>query len=154
MAADLSAWSQCSARVCVVLEFLVLKALQRNCVPYVEMLSPPEKPSSRGGGDGLAVSAERGRRTASFDRKQYVCRLFLYLPGSLSLGLKLATHLKNIQVIFILSLFKLIPNAAAKGLPSTAGLPGVLKRCERVNKDTTTLTEHLGCEIQYAECFR
>lgn len=89
--------------------------------------SLPEKQSLRGGGDWLVVNAGRGRRTLFLNVKQYVWRTFLYFPGSPTLDLKLVTHVKNIKVVFLLSPFRFMSNAAAKGLPRKARFPGVLQ---------------------------
>lgn len=70
----------------------------------------------------VAVNTEG--RTSGLYRKLRVHRMFLWSP---ILDLKLVMHVKNIQVVFILSSFKFISNAAAKGLPRETRFPGVFQ---------------------------
>jgi hypothetical protein len=77
------------------------------------------------------TSTEQGRwgqtAVSALHRKQYVQRIFLCFLGSPILGSKLAMHVKNIQVVFILSPFKFILKTVTKALLRKAGYPGVCK---------------------------
>lgn len=77
----------------------------------------PDKPSARKEGAGESYTAGM-RGTLGFYTKQHVHKVGQDFPGPPLLSLKLAMHMKNIQVVFSLSPFKFLsklPHRAALG---------------------------------------
>lgn len=88
---------------------------------------PSRKADFKGSWGLISSQCWEGEKDSVLKHKAVCMKNISVFLGSPTLGLKLVTHVKNIKVVFILSPFRFMSNAAAKGLPSKARFPGVLK---------------------------